>query len=135
MSVANGWLDAEWLTVIAIALSFSFVIAAVLTSRDDKIYRQFRMFWLKLQTKERLPDDKVLDLLGATIAIFGMGRVGSGAYDKMRERFGKTVIGIDFDIERVKRHQILGRNVLQGDPSDTDFWEKLRRIIVSSSLC
>ncbi len=127
MSVANGWLDAEWLTVIAIALSFSFVIAAVLTSRDDKIYRQFRMFWLKLQTKERLADDKVLDLLGATIAIFGMGRVGSGAHDKMRELHGDTVVGIDFDIERVNDLQSKERHVLYGDPSDGDFWEKIEQ--------
>ncbi|MEJ1336780.1 MAG: NAD-binding protein [Candidatus Sedimenticola sp. (ex Thyasira tokunagai)] len=61
--------------------------------------------------------------LGATIAIFGMGRVGSGAYDKMRERHGETVIGIDFDSELIKRHQLMGHNVLRGDPSDADFWD------------
>ena len=80
---------------------------------------------MKFQTKDRLPDDMLLDTLGATIAIFGMGRVGSGAYDRMRERYGETVIGIDFDNERVKEHQDKGHNVLHGDPSDADFWEKI----------
>jgi len=80
---------------------------------------------LKFQRKERLLDDMLLDTRGATIAVFGMGRVGSGAYDKMRELHGETVVGIDFDAELIKRHQSLGRNVLHGDPSDRDFWEKM----------
>lgn len=69
----------------------------------------------------------LLDTLGATIAIFGMGRVGSGAYDKMRALHGETVVGIDFDAELTKRHQSVGRNVLHGDPSDADFWDKIEQ--------
>jgi len=125
IGVTNGWIDAEWLVVIAIALSFSYVIASPLNSNDDKIYSSYRKFWCRFQRKERLPDDKLLDTLGATIAIFGMGRVGSGAYDKMRELHGETVVGIDFDAERIKRHQSIGRKVLHGDPSDADFWDKI----------
>ena len=69
----------------------------------------------------------LLDTLGATIAIFGMGRVGSGAYDRMREFYGDTVVGIDFDTERVKKHLRMGRKALHGDPSDADFWEKIEQ--------
>ena len=127
IGVTNGWLVNEWLTVIAIALSLSFVVAAQLTSYDDIIYSQLREIWIRFQRKERLPDDTLLNTLGATIAIFGMGRVGSGAYDKMRELHGETVVGVDFDIERVKGHQSKGRNVLHGDPSDADFWEKIEQ--------
>ena len=127
IGVTNGWLDAEWLVVIAIALSLSFVIAAPLNNIDDKIYGQFRDFWVKFQRKERLADDTLIDTLGATIAIFGMGRVGSGAYDKVRELHGNTVVGIDFDAELVKKHQSKGRSVLRGDPSDADFWDKISK--------
>jgi len=123
IGVSNGWMGSEWLAVIAIALSLSFVIAAPLNSNDDRIYRQFRAFWMRFQSKERLPDDTLLDTLGATIAVFGMGRVGCGAYDKMRQLYSDTVVGIDFDDELVKEHQAVGRNVLHGDPSDADFWE------------
>ena len=125
IGVSNGWMDGEWLVVIAIALSLSFVIAAPLSKIDDRIYRQLRAFWVRFQRKERLPDDMLLDTLGATIAVFGMGRVGSGAYDKMRQLHSDTVVGIDFDDELVKEHQAMGRNVLHGDPSDADFWEKI----------
>lgn len=127
IGVANGWMDAEWLVVIAIALSLSFVVAAPLNTIDDKIYSRYRDLWMRFQRKERLPDDMLLDISGATIAIFGMGRVGHGTYDRMRELHGDTVIGIDFDAELIKRHQSMGRNVLYGDPSDADFWEKTER--------
>jgi len=127
IGVTNGWMDGEWLVVIAIALSISFVIAAPLNSIDDRIYSQFRSLWMRFQRKERLPDDMLLDTLGASIAIFGMGRVGSGAYDKMRELHGETVVGIDFDAECIKIHQEMGRNILHGDPSDADFWEKIEQ--------
>jgi len=126
MGVANGWMDGEWLVVIAIALSLSFVIAAPLNNVDDKIYSRFRALWLRFQCKDRLPDDRVLDTLGATIAIFGMGRVGSGAYDRMREFHGDTVVGIDFDADLLKKHRSVGRNVLHGDPSDADFWDIIK---------
>jgi predicted Kef-type K+ transport protein len=127
IGVTNGWMDAQWLVVIAIALSLSFVIAAPLNSIDDRIYSQFRGFWMRFQGKQRLPDDRLLDTLGATIAIFGMGRVGRGAYDRMREFHGDTVVGIDFDAEVVNRHQAMGRKALHGDPSDADFWDKIEQ--------
>ena len=127
IGVNNGWLDSEWLVVIAIALSLSFVVAAPLNSFDDKLYAMYRDFWLKFQRKERLPDDKLLDTQGATIAIFGMGRVGSGAYEKMRELHGDTVVGIDFDSEKIKKYSSMGHHVLHGDPSDADFWDKIEK--------
>ncbi len=125
IGVTKGWMDSNWLVVIAIALSVSFAIAAPLNHIDDRIYKLYRNFWRKFQHRQRLPDDMLFDTFGATVAIFGMGRVGSGAYDKMREHRGDTVVGIDFDADQIKKHQSMGRNVLHGDPSDADFWDKI----------
>ncbi len=127
IGVANGWLDSDWLVVVAVALSLSFVAAAPLVANDDRIYARFRGFWARFQRPERLADDDYLDTRGATIAVFGMGRVGTGAYDKMRALHGDTVIGIDFGADQVRAHQAAGRKVIQGDPSDADFWEKVDR--------
>jgi predicted Kef-type K+ transport protein len=128
ISVTYGWLPAEWLIVLSIALSLSFVVAARLTRRDDIIYSHFRTFWQKFQRHERLPDDRVMDTGDATIAVFGMGRVGAGTYDRMCELHGNTVVGIDFNAERVRQLQGEGRNVMRGDPSDADFWELVERV-------
>jgi predicted Kef-type K+ transport protein len=128
IGVANGWIEAGWLAVISIALSLSFVVAAPLTSRDDKIYSGYRSFWQKFQRAERLSDDQLMDTGNATIAVFGMGRVGTGAYDAMCELRGNTVVGIDFNAERVRQLRQEGRNVMRGDPSDADFWELVERV-------
>ena len=127
IGVAHGWMDGEWLVVIAIALSLSYVVAAPLNSRDNLIYRAYRGLWCRFQSSERLVDDVPLDLSGATTVIFGMGRVGSGAYGKMHALQGGKVVGIDFDAELVEQHQSMGRNVLYGDPGDADFWDKVEQ--------
>lgn len=127
IGVANGWLDAEWLVVISIALSLSFVVASPLANRGDQIFGAYRDYWLRFQRETRLPEDRLLHTRGATIAIFGMGRVGTGAYDHMRELHGETVVGIDSDAEQVQSHRESGRNVMRGAPSDADFWELVDR--------
>jgi len=127
IAVSKGWMNSDWLVVIAVALSLSFIVISPLNKIDNKLYGKFKSFWMKFQAPQRLPDDILLDTQGSTIAIFGMGRVGSGAYDKMRKIHGETVVGVDFDSYIVKRHQSKGRKVLHGDPSDADFWEKIEK--------
>ncbi len=128
IGVAYGWIDAGWLVVLSVALSLSFVLAAPLTNREDTIYSNHRHYWLKHQRQQRLPDDQPMDTGSATIAIFGMGRVGAGAYDKMSSLRGDTVVGVDFSPERVQLHRQAGRNVMRGNPSDADFWELVERV-------
>ena len=42
ISVANGWIDYQWLIVLAIALSLSFVIAAALNTVSQQLYTRQR---------------------------------------------------------------------------------------------
>lgn len=126
VSVANGWLANQWLVVLAIALSFSFVISAWLNTVSHQLYIRHGSALRSLQTSERLPEDRLHDLGGATIAIVGMGGFGTGAYDKMHELHGDTVVGIDSDPVTVRNQQTEGRRVLLGDPSDPDFWDRLQ---------
>jgi len=126
--VANGWIDPEWLIVIAIALSLSLAVSSVLNGKAHRLYRRYRTFWKRFQRDERLPDDQLLDTQGATIAVLGMGRVGTGAYDEMHKVFGKAVIGVDFDPIKVSKQRSTGRNVWHGDPSDADFWDRIAEL-------
>jgi len=124
IGVANGWIDNQWLIVIAVALSLSFVIAAALNTTSQQLYTQHRAIWKRLQREELIPDDRLLDTKGATIAIIGMGGIGTGAYDTMRELHGDTVVGVDIDPITARNQRATGRNVLRGDPSDADFWDR-----------
>jgi predicted Kef-type K+ transport protein len=126
IGVANGWIGNEWLIAISIAMSFSFAISAGLNTVAHQLYTRYRTIWKRLQRSQRLADDRLLDIEGATIAIIGMGRIGTGTYDSMRELYGETVVSVDIDPVTVKNQQATGRNVLLGDPSDADFWDRIQ---------
>jgi glutathione-regulated potassium-efflux system ancillary protein KefC len=123
----NGWIGSEWLIILAIALSMTLILASPLNSFVHSIYARFSERLKPFETKTRLAEDQPLDPGDAEIAIFGMGRVGTGAYDDMRRRHGEVVIGVDFDEETVKKHLEAGRKVILGDPTDHDFWAKSRQ--------
>ena len=127
IAVSQAWIDAQWLVAMAIALSISFVVVAPFSRNDDKIYRRFREYWIRFQAPQETPASNILQSSNAKLVIFGMGRVGSGAYDKMRECYGNALVGIDFDADVIKHHISRGRNVFRGDPSDADFWEAIKQ--------
>ena len=126
VGVANGWLDSRWLIAIAIALSLSCVVAAGLNVVADRIYTRYRTVWKRIQRAELVADDRPLDIGEAAIAVIGMGRIGTGAYDSMHELHGGTVVGVDIDPATVQRQQATGRKVLLGDPGDPDFWDRVQ---------
>jgi len=126
IGVTNGWLQSDWLIVIAIALSLSFVISAAINTVSHGLYIRFMPLWKRFQKDNLIADDELLDLGGATIVVVGMGGVGTGAYDTMRQRYGETVIGVDIDPVTAKNQRAIGRNVLRGDPSDNDFWDRVQ---------
>jgi len=126
IGTANGWIANEWLVIIAIALSATFVLASPLNTAAHSIYARLADRLKPFETKGRHPDDQPIDPGNAEIAIYGMGRIGTGAYDFLRERYGEVVIGVDYDPLTIKKHQEAGRNVIYGDPTDPDFWARTR---------
>jgi glutathione-regulated potassium-efflux system ancillary protein KefC len=124
IGVANGWLDSSWLLIIALALSISFVIISPFNQAAHRLYASLcpRLRWAECECRH--PEEQPIDPGDALVAIFGMGRIGTGAYDYIRERFGDVAIGIETDRERVLEHQRQGRRVIQGDATDSDFWAR-----------
>ncbi len=126
IGVANGWLAADWLAVIAVALAATFVLASPLNAMAHGIYARFHDQLIPWESEIRHPDDQPIDPGEARIAILGMGRIGTGAYDTMHVRFGDIVIGLDSDSDKVATHNGSGRNVILGDATDSDFWERVQ---------
>ena len=94
VGVANGWLNGHWLAVIAIALSLTCAVAASLNVVAHRFYARHRTTWKRLERSERLADARPLDIRGAAIAVIGMGRIGSGAYDTMHRLHTGAVVGV-----------------------------------------
>jgi predicted Kef-type K+ transport protein len=123
VGVTSGWLDQQWVITIALSLSFSFILAAIVNANVHSLYSRWESWLNRFQSRERLPVDIPPDIGGAEILIAGMGRVGSGAYASMHEVFGEKVIGIDAHANAVRWHQERGHNVILGDAEDLDFWQ------------
>lgn len=126
VGVAKGWIPAEWLVIVAIALSLSFVAAAPLNRAAEPLYERLARFLRRFETAGRHPDDIVIPDGGEQIAIFGMGRVGEAAYTSLDSRYPGRVIAVDRDPDAVARHREAGRNVVLADATDADFWLQVR---------
>ncbi len=127
LGAAKGWLSADWLVIFALSLSLTFILASPLNTAAHNLYGKMHDFLRRFETKERLPDDQVVSTGDAEAAIFGMGRLGTAAYEKLNERYGKRVVGVDFDLETVNRHRANGLRVIQGDATDYDFWQRIHQ--------
>ncbi len=126
VGVSQGWLNPEWLVIISLALAATFVIASPLNTAADALYTRHRTKLCRFETDSRHLDDQPIESGDATIGIFGMGRIGTTAYDFLRDKYGDKVIGFDFNAETVAEHCNAGRRVVYGDPTDPDFFQRVK---------
>ena len=131
IAVSIGWLPTEWMLVDAVTLSLSFVLASVLNTKPNRIYVSLKPLLKRFERLEWLPEDAPIDLTGSQMIVFGMGRVGTSVYDAMNQKMPGAVIGVDFDHEVVMEHQGLGRNVIGGNATNPEFWD---RVIMSPEI-
>lgn len=119
------WVDKEWLVVVALAVSFSFVLTG-LGYRSS--HRQFNQLKDKLKRYEHptpLAEDTYEQPANARILVLGLGRVGKGAHNALTNVVGKEVWGMDADPRRIESLKELGLQVMVGDGEDIDLWENL----------
>lgn len=124
-AVDEGRLDSQWLAVLAVAVSGSFVVASATNALRYQIYDRWRFPLVRLERTPHLADDAVVDIGNARVLVFGMGRIGTGAYDELIDKGLGPVVGVEREAEVVARHNAAGRRVIQGDALDRDFCERV----------
>ena len=127
LAVSNGWMGPEWLGAMAISLAISFIAAAPLNARAHAICRRYLEPLKAFETEKLHPEEYPPNIGDARVIIFGMGRIGTAAYDHIIQHVGPVVAGVESNAERVAAHVAAGRRVVRGDAIDPDFWERLRR--------
>jgi predicted Kef-type K+ transport protein len=125
VSVSNAWLGSEWLIIIAIALSLSFIFAAPLNSASYLLYSRMHNALLRFESRRPIAAEAEINSGDASVIVFGMGRVGSGAYHIFRQRVGDKVLGVDHDATKVEKLHTSGINVIRGSAIDPDFWNRI----------
>ena len=120
-SVAGGLLAKEWLVIMALAVSISFVFSSVLNSRAHRLYCCYSQF-IKRFERSGLGHPEAHLTADKTVIVIGMGRVGVGAYEALLSDPEQSVCGIELDKARAEQHKIDGRVVIAADAADPDFW-------------
>lgn len=126
IAVSSGWLSGEWLVVVAIALAISFVLAAPINNASHKLYERWQSRLKRFETSTRHPDDQPIDPGDVSIVVFGMGRIGKAAYDFFENHYEDAVAGVDYSQDMVDKLQAEGHRVIYGDPTDPDFWGRMK---------
>lgn len=129
VSVATdaGWVSDAWLVTMAVTVSASFVLAAVLNNYVDQMSD-----WLERklppQAVEKLdPEDRPIDVSEANALVLGMGRVGRATFEQLREVHQMAPLGVEHDLGVYHRLQDEGLDVVQADATDRSFWERVCR--------
>jgi len=122
IALSNGWLSGDWIEIVSFGITFSFIIAVPINNYSRKIYVRLKKYLDRYERSKPLKEDIPIDCGNAKIAIIGMARLGTGAYDTLKEKYGDVLIGTDPDQAVVKRHQAEGRNVILADATNEDFW-------------
>jgi predicted Kef-type K+ transport protein len=125
MAVSKGYMDPSWLVTLAVAMGVSFVPLSMLNDHALDLYRGLRKRLTGFERSKLILPERTVAIPDATALVFGMGRVGTNAYDAVRAQVGDTVVAFDVDDDVVAEQQAAGRRVYEESGTDADFWERL----------
>jgi glutathione-regulated potassium-efflux system ancillary protein KefC len=124
-----GWVSKDWVAILAVVIAASFALSAPVAERGDLLYAKWRSGLKVLERKRRLPGDEDLHVHDVDIVVFGLGRMGSRAYDAMQADCPGRVMGIDIDASVVATSIAQGRKAIVGDATDPEFWSRADGLI------
>lgn len=124
-AVAKGWLPPQWMLIFALCISFTFILAAPMNMAADRIYAVLQRKLLRFESQERLQEDEPIEFLKEEVVVFGMGRTGNQVYEVLERKYDKKVLGIDQNHEKIDDLVLEGKNVIQGDAMDLNFWQRI----------
>jgi len=122
IGVKMGLIDNQWMIIIALSMSFSFLVASPLNTMAHKLFDKYRDVLMRLNTKRVHPDDEPVNLGDAVVVICGMGHIGRAAYHQLTLDFESKVIAIDYDKDVVQKLSDANKNIVWGDSTDSNFW-------------
>lgn len=125
LAVSAGWLSAEWLVALSLAVALSFAVSAVLNTASESVYRHLEKLLPASREADLPPRERPIEIGDAQAVVLGMGRIGRSVYRRLRKEYGLRVLGIDSNPKTVAELTGRGFNLLEGDAVDSDFWDKL----------
>lgn len=122
VAVESGILSSEWLLVMAILMSFSFLIASPYNANAHMLFDKYRRLITKMNKRQGTDDNDIESFGDAEYLVIGMGSIGRPAYDYLQTQFPGKVVGIDYKQDHAEMLQNKGYHVLWGDATYRAFW-------------
>jgi len=126
IGVQQGFIGMEWMTIIALALSFSFLISSPINIKAHHLFNKYRHQITRLNKNCVHLDDELTNFDDVEYLVCGMGRIGHVIYHYLHGRYGDKVIGIDYDMELVEKFRDANKKVFWGDATDSIFWQNAK---------
>lgn len=122
-----GLMDERWLVVISLAVALSFVVSALVNRRGVELATRMVRLLPHHSTLQLHPDDRLVDVGHSDALVLGLGRIGAATYLRLRDAFGRSVLGVEHDPARVAELTEQGFEVLRADATDVEFWGRVTR--------
>ncbi len=125
VGVNLGLIGKEWLVILALAISLSFVITCAYYHRAHTTYARFKEPLHRYESDHLLAEDTFEQPESAEILIVGTGRIGLGAYRALYDELGDRVWAMDANHDRIEQQLAQGMHVFVGDGESADLWDKM----------
>jgi len=125
ISVKTGWLSNEWLVILSLTVTISFIFTNIVYKYAHTFFTEHNAFIKRYERDERLPEDVFVQPCSAPIVVIGMGRVGMGAYKSLDFQIPRQAWGLDADAGKIAWLNTQGVQAYTGDAEDIDFWENI----------
>lgn len=134
LSVEYQWLSKEWLVILALSVSLSFILTNIIYRYSEQLFISKKLIFTRFERKKRLAEDTFVQPCNAPIVVVGMGRVGMGAYSALSKQVGSQVWGLDAERSKIDWLKSQGAQVFHGDGEDRDFWENINLVEIQLIL-
>lgn len=152
VALQAGWIEAKWISALAIALAGSFLGSAIVFRFDHTLLEWLIRTTVKNDTAAADPAATPaaaapvvtqlppLDFTDIDAVVIGMGRVGQGSYRQLHEAHGLKVRGVEANPDRVHKLQDLGADIIEADGADPLLWaaidaaESVKYVLVALPL-
>ena len=136
--VGLGWIGAEWLTILALVMSFSFFLASPINAYAHRLFDRFKSVIMLINRGKNCVDNEITDFGGAEYIVIGMGSIGLPAFKHLSKVYPGRVIGIDYNHDRIQAQREQGLNAAWGDATNNLFWtgadfSKIKLVLLGTS--
>ena len=126
VAVTKGWLEPSWMVTLALAMGVSFVPLSLVNRRAFALYATYRSRFTRFERKTPIAEEQPVRVGSARVLVFGLGEVGTYAYEQARSLVGdQDLVAFDVDEQVVKAMAAEGRRVFEASATDADFWARL----------